>query len=63
MIVTVLTVLSVWLPLIAHLAAPEATTRALRAANGWLAAHGRTLVTGALAVAGVILVVNGALGI
>ncbi len=62
-IVTVLTVLSVWLPLIAHLAAPEATTRALRAANGWLAAHGRALVTGALAVAGVILVVNGALGI
>lgn len=62
-VVTVLTVLSVWLPLVAHLVAPEATTRALRAANGWLAVHGRTLVTGALAVAGVVLVVNGALGI
>lgn len=62
-IVTVLTVLSVWLPLIAYLAAPEATTRALRNANGWLVAHGRAVATWALAVAGVILVVNGALNL
>jgi hypothetical protein len=62
-IVTVVTVLSVWLPLIAYLVAPEATTRALRNANGWLVAHGRAVVTWALAVAGVILVVNGALNL
>lgn len=62
-IVTVLTVLLVWLPLIAYLAWPEATTGALRNANAWLVAHGRPLVTGGLLVAGVILVVNGALNL
>lgn len=62
-IVIALTVLLVWLPLIAYLAAPEATTRVLRNANGWLVAHGGTVATWALAVAGVILVVNGALGL
>lgn len=62
-IVTVITVLTVWLPLITYLAAPDATTRALRAANGWITANSRTIVVSALVVAGVILVVNGALGI
>ena len=62
-IVIVLTVLTVWLPLLAYLAAPGATTRALRGANGWLRAHSRTLVTGALTVGGVALVINGALGL
>jgi hypothetical protein len=62
-IVIALTVLLVWLPLIAYHAAPEATTRALRNANGWLVAHGRTVVTGGLAAVGVILVVNGALNL
>ena len=62
-IVTVITVLIVWLPLIAYLAAPGATTRALRNANGWLVAHGRSVVTCALLIAGVILVINGAMGI
>ena len=63
LIVTVLTVLSVWLPFIAHLVAPEATARALRNANGWLVAHGRTVVVYCLAVAGLALVVNGALNL
>jgi hypothetical protein len=63
LIVTVLNVLTVWLPFIAHLAAPEATARALRNANGWLVAHGRTVAVSCLAIAGVALVINGALGI
>ena len=63
LIVTMLNVLTVWLPFIAHLAAPEATARALKAANGWLVTHGRAVVTGCLAAAGVILVVNGALNL
>jgi hypothetical protein len=63
LVVTVLNVLTVWLPFIAHLAAPEATARALKAANGWLVTHGRAVVTGCLAVAGVVLVVNGALNL
>jgi hypothetical protein len=62
-IVTVITVLIVWLPLIAYLARPEATTRALRHANAWLVAHGRSVVTCCLLIAGVILVVNGAMNI
>lgn len=63
LMVTVLNVLTVWLPFIAHLAAPEATTRLLRNANGWLVAHGRAVTVYALAVAGVALVLNGALGL
>jgi hypothetical protein len=63
LIVIALTAATVWLPLIAYLARPEATTRALRAANGWLVEHGRTVVVYCLAVAGVILVVNGALNL
>jgi hypothetical protein len=62
-IVTVLNVLTVWLPFVAYLVAPEATTRFLRNANGWLVAHGRAVAVYALAIAGVILVVNGALGL
>ncbi len=63
LIVIVLTVLTVWLPLIAYFAAPEATTRTLRNANGWLIANGRMLAVCALLIAGVALVVNGALNV
>lgn len=63
LIVIALTAAFVWLPFIGYLAAPEATTRVLRNANGWLVAHGRAVVTGVLAVVGVILVVNGALNL
>jgi hypothetical protein len=62
-IVIALTVLTVWLPLLAYLAAPGATTRALRNANGWIRANGKWLLSGALWIGGVALVVNGALGL
>jgi hypothetical protein len=62
-VVVILTVLIVWLPLLGYLAFPEATTRALQAANEWLRVRGRVLVIGALWIAGVVLVVNGALGL
>ena len=45
--VVVITVLVVWLPLVAYLAAPDATTRRLKSLNGWLRANGRTLLTAA----------------
>jgi hypothetical protein len=61
--VVVITVLVVWLPLVAYLAAPEATTRGLKSLNGWLRANGRMLLTAGLAIAAVALVVNGALGV
>lgn len=62
-IVVVLNVLLVWLPIVAHMVAPERTSRTLAAFNGWLVAHGRVLAAIALAVAGVILTVDGLTGL
>jgi len=61
-VVIILTVLTVWLPLLTYLAAPDATTRTLRSANEWTRSNGRRLAIIALGVAGVVLIVNGALG-
>jgi len=63
LIVIILTVLTVWLPLLTYLIAPDATTRTLRSGNEWLRSHGRRLGILALGAAGAVLVVNGALGI
>ena len=62
-VVIILTVLTVWLPLLTYLIAPDATTRTLRSGNEWLRSHGRRLGILALGAAGAVLVVNGALGI
>jgi hypothetical protein len=62
-IVVVLSAMISWLPLLAYLAAPAATTRRLRAASGWLRVHGKELTVGALAICGIVLVINGALGL
>jgi threonine/homoserine/homoserine lactone efflux protein len=62
-IVVLISALIVWLPLIGFLAAPDVTTRTLRRANDWLRAHGRMIGVYALAAGGVILIVNGCLGL
>lgn len=62
-VVVVVTVLIVWLPLLTYLAAPDATTRRLNLLNGWLRARGRTLAIGGLTIGGIVLIVNGALGL
>jgi hypothetical protein len=62
-LVVLITSLIVWLPLLAYLAAPEATGRRLRALNGWLRANGRVLLMTALAIGGIALVINGATGL
>jgi Sap, sulfolipid-1-addressing protein len=62
-IVVAITSLVVWVPLLGYFAAPEATERKLAQLNGWLREHGRTLVVYALAVGGVVLIVDGALGL
>jgi hypothetical protein len=62
-IVVALTAAAAWAPLLAYLLAPAATERRLAAVNGWLRARGKKLVILALAIAGVALVVNGALGL
>jgi Sap, sulfolipid-1-addressing protein len=61
--VVIISGLVVWLPLVAYLAAPDATTRRLASLNGWLRANGRTLLAGGLTVAAVALIINGALGL
>lgn len=62
-LVVVITVMFIWLALVFHLVAPEQTTRALRAAEAWLHAHGRALGVGVLVIAGIALVVNGSVGL
>jgi Sap, sulfolipid-1-addressing protein len=57
-IVVILTGLIVWLPLLTYLAAPDATTRRLKALNGWLRANGRVLLMSALTVCGLALIVS-----
>lgn len=61
--VIVINLMFVWLPFLAHLAAPGPTSRWLTGFNTWLRAHGRTVLILVLAVAGVILTVNGLYGL
>ncbi|MDQ2876845.1 MAG: GAP family protein [Actinomycetota bacterium] len=62
-VVVIINVMFVWLPFAFHLVRPEATTRALKALNGSLRAHGHALVAGALLVAGLLLVSDGIKGL
>ena len=62
-IVVLITVLIVWLPLLAFLAAPDATSRRLAILNAWLRANGRVLLISGLAVGGLILIIDGAVGL
>ena len=52
-----------WLPLVLFLAAPDATTRGLKAADGWVRAHGYGLLIAAVVIGGLALTVDGALGL
>src|SRR5690242_2877056 len=62
-IVVVINVLLVWLPIVVHLVAPDATTRRLTAFNGWLRAHGKLILIGVLVAVGGIMVINGIYGL
>jgi len=62
-LIVLLTCMVVWLPLLTFLAAPDATTRRLKTVNDWLRTHGKRVAIYALALCGVVLVVNGALGL
>ncbi len=62
-IVVVINVLLVWLPIVLHIVAPDRTTRYLTAFNGWLRAHGRTILIMVLVVVGLIMVGNGIYGL
>jgi hypothetical protein len=62
-IVVVVSVLIVWLPLVAFLLAPEATMRRLGELNGWLRVRGKAIAAWALVIGGTALLVNGILGV
>jgi hypothetical protein len=62
-LVVLVDVLSIWVPLLVYLIAPDATTRTLRAFDDWLRRNKRTISVVALAAVGVILIVNGSLGL
>lgn len=62
-LVVIINVMLVWLPIVLYLLAPDATSRRLTAFNTWLRTHGHLLLTVGLLAAGVILIVNGALGL
>ncbi len=62
-VVVVIDVMLVWLPFLAYLIAPGPTTRRLSVFNGWLRTHAWLIGTGALAAAGIFLVINGLAGL
>jgi Sap, sulfolipid-1-addressing protein len=62
-IVVVINVLLVWLPIVLYLIAPAVTGRHLTSFNGWLRAHGKTILTWVLIVAGGIMIGNGIYGL
>jgi hypothetical protein len=62
-LVVVINVSFVWLPLLAYLAAPDLTTRHLAAFNGWLRRNGRMILAGALGAAGLVVTVDGLVGL
>jgi hypothetical protein len=61
--IVVLTVSFAWLPLVAYLIAPEATVGRLTAFNAWLRRHGRLVLSSAVAIIGIVLVIQGVVGL
>jgi hypothetical protein len=62
-LIVVVNVMFVWLPLVCYLFVPGATTRRLRTFNAWLRANGHKLLAGGLLLAGLVLTLDGALGL
>jgi hypothetical protein len=62
-VVIAITIAFGWLPLVLYLLAPERTGDLLAHFNAWLRSHGHVLTVGALVVGGVLLTINGILGL
>jgi hypothetical protein len=62
MIIVITTMLG-WLPLVAYLIAPEPTIRVLRRFEAWLKAHGKAVLSGAVGLIGVLLIIQGVVGL
>jgi Sap, sulfolipid-1-addressing protein len=62
-LVIVITLAFIWLPYVTFLFWPEQASRRLGAFNAWLRSHGHPLLVGALLVGGLVLILDGALGL
>jgi hypothetical protein len=62
-VVVVINAALVWLPLLVHLFAPGVTTRYLTSFNGWLRANGNKIIIVVLLVGGLIVTINGIVGL
>jgi hypothetical protein len=62
-VIVVINVSLVWLPLLGYLAAPGPTTRWLVSFNTWLRRHGRLILALAMIAAGLIVGINGLIGV
>ena len=62
-VVVIIDVAFIWLPFGLYLAAPDATTRSVKAINAWMQAHSRVIIVGGLLVVGLLLIINGAAGL
>ena len=62
-VIVVINVMFVWLPFVSYLFRPDATTRRLKSFNAWLRAHGHLLLAGGMIVAGLLLTLDGTLGL
>jgi hypothetical protein len=62
-LIVVIDVMFVWLPFVGYLIRPDATTRRLRSFNAWLRANGHLLLAGSMIVAGLLLILDGTLGL
>jgi len=63
MMVIAINVVLVWLPLLVHFVAPQATGRLLTSFNGWLRDHRQDVALGVLLFVGAIMVGNGIYGL
>lgn len=62
-LVIVIDVMLAWVPLVLFILRPDATTRRLQSLHGWLGVHGHAVLVGVLALAGILLAVDGAVGL
>ena len=62
-LVIVITVAFAWLPLMLYLLAPDRTARLLRGTERWVRSHGYVLAVAALLIGGIVLTINGILGL
>jgi hypothetical protein len=62
-LVIVITVMFAWLPLVVYLLAPGQTIRVLHSSDSWLRLHGYVLAMAGLGIGGVLLTLDGILGL